>query len=361
MHSGNKSIVVFTNTLLSGGAEKQALLLACTLHTTHKVLLVIYHGYKVEDKFKEIIVKENLDIVYLSGGAAAKMYTFYKLLRKHQVYIIFSYLLTTNLIGAVIGWFAGVKFRVGGIRNAQLDKKKLPVQRFIHNYLNTFTIFNNYTGLNDLTKQGFKQQNALVISNGFQLNMPVVTRPEKKVVSIITVGRFVQQKGYFIALEIAYALKQSGINFKYLIIGYGDLETQIREKITALQLQDTVDVIINPQNINSYYAAADVYLCTSFFEGLSNTIMEALSFSLPVVATSAGDNIHLVKHEVNGFIVPDMNHESFLPPLKALIQSSELRNNMGKESYEVLKANYSMQAFSEKYNDFVHQCDLKIS
>ncbi|WP_158826201.1 glycosyltransferase [Mucilaginibacter lacusdianchii] len=356
-----KNIVVFTNTLLSGGAEKQALLLASALHKTHRVLLVIYHGQKVEQKFLDIIVREHLHVVYLSGNAVAKTLAFYKLLRKYKVDIIFSYLLTTNLIGALIGRLAGVKYRVGGIRNAQLDPKKLPIQRFINNHLNTHTIFNNYTGLQSLKTKGFNDKNAVVISNGFELNGDVLTRADKKPINIITVGRFVQQKGYFIALEVMRALQQAGENFNYTIIGYGELESQIHAEIIALQLQDCVQVVINPTNINAYYESADIYLCTSFFEGLSNTVMEALSFSLPVVASNVGDNNLLVEHGRNGFIVQDMEYKSFIEPIKLLINSSKVRNIMGHESFKIIRDIYGMEAFEKKYLDFIQRCDMQLA
>lgn len=335
--------------------------MACTLHKTHNVFLVIYHGQKVEQKYRDIINHEHLQVIYLSGGSTAKLKSFYKLLKENNTYIIFSYLLTTNLIGAVIGKLAGVKYIVGGIRNAKLDAKKLPIQRFIHNRLSTYTIFNNYTGLDELKSRGFKNQNAVVISNGFELNTHTITRQENPIINIITVGRFVQQKGYFVALKLMAALKQQGYNFKYLLIGYGELESQIRAEIIALQLSSQVEVIINPSDINSYYQMADIYLCTSFFEGLSNTVMEALSYSLPVVATDVGDNNRLVQHEKNGYIVSDMSPESFTEPLKKLITSSALRNVMGAESYKIIKENYSVDAFYKNYTEFITRCDLELS
>ncbi len=348
-------IVVFTNTLLSGGAEKQALLLANVLSSKYQVILVIYHGEKVEAKFQAIIDKEKINTVYLSGNTLKKTADFYQLLKKNNVHFIFSYLLTTNFIGALTGILVGVKYRIGGIRNAQLDAKKLPIQRFIHNHLSSHTIFNNYTGLAELTKKGFKNKYSMVIANGFDLTTAVLSRAEKEKVTIITVGRFVPQKGYSEAFKAMLALKNENYGFSYLIIGYGELEQQIREEVQSLNLSDEVKILINPDHISECYKTADIYLCSSIFEGLSNTIMEALSFSLPVVATPVGDNHQLVKNGENGFITEDTNHQSFINPLKELISSSELRNKMGAKSYQLIKDQYSVAAFTKKYEDFINQ------
>ena len=350
-----KSIVVFINTLLSGGAEKQALLLATTLKHNYRVMLVVYYGEKVEAKFQTIIDTNAISVVYLKGNHFTRILTFYRLLKKNKISFIFSYLLTTNLIGSFIGMLAGVSIRAGGIRNAELDKRKLPVQRFINNHLSTHTIFNNYDGLNALEKKGFKTKNALVIPNCFELTTTPITRELPTIPQIITVGRFVYQKGYFNALEIMSLLKNDGEKFKYTIVGFGELENDIRKKILELNLSHCVEVVINPPNIADYYKKTDVYLCTSFFEGLSNTIMEALSFSQPVVATSVGDNARLVHHGVNGFIIPQNQPKFFIEPLKKLISSNQLRNEMGLKSYQIIRDEYSGAAFKAHYENFINK------
>ena len=49
---------------------------------------------------------------------------------------------------------------------------------------------------------------------------------------------------------------------------------------------------------------ADLFLTTSIYEGMSNSVMEAMSFSLPIIATNAGDMKYLIEDNYNGFICP---------------------------------------------------------
>lgn len=349
-----RNIVIFTNTLLSGGAEKQALLLATYLKTIHQIYLVVYYGDKVEEKFRQIIEHNHIQVVYLSGNHAAKAFSLYRFLKKNRIQIIFSYLLTTNFIGALIGKLAGVPYRVGGIRNAVLDEKKLPIQRFINNNLSTHTIFNNYRGLALLKKRGFKPDRSLVIPNCFELNTDHLQRPASMPIKIITVGRFVQQKGYAEALKAMRILKDKSVDFKYFIVGYGPLENEIKGQIIQLELGENVEVVINPTNINDYYIQSDIYLCSSYFEGLSNTVMEALSFSLPIVATDVGDNDKLIEEGKNGFLVPESEAALFVDPLIQLINSKDLRDEMGLHSYQIIKNNYSAEAFKKRYEEFIN-------
>ncbi|TSJ40987.1 glycosyltransferase family 4 protein [Mucilaginibacter corticis] len=353
METRKKNVIIFTNTLLSGGAEKQALLLAIKLKDTHNVTLVVYYGDKVEEKFRKKIAENQVPTVYLQGGHLNRIRGFYRLLKKDRTDVIFSYLLTTNLIGAVAGRLAGVRVRAGGIRNAQLDKNKMGLQRFIHHYFSTHTIFNNYDGLKQLSAKGFKTGHAVVIPNCFELNTTVMEREDTDLVKIITVGRFVAQKGYFDALEVMRILKAEGYRFKYFLVGFGELESELRQRISALQLEDVVEVLINPPDLNDYYQRSDIYFCSSFFEGLSNTVMEALSFSLPVVARNVGDNDRLVIDQVNGYLVPPNDLHLFIEPLKKLMASAPLRNEMGKESFKLIREVYSGDAFKNNYTNFI--------
>lgn len=98
---------------------------------------------------------------------------------------------------------------------------------------------------------------------------------------------------------------------------------------------------------------ADIYISTSFFEGTSNSIMEALNWSLPVVATNVGDNDHLVINGENGFLHPIGDVNGLSASLCLLLDSAKLRNQMGKMSNINLRENYSMEIFEKRYIDLI--------
>ena len=101
------NICIFTNTLLSGGAEKQAVLLAKVLNEKYNIFLVIYYGEKVEHKYLEIVKNNHIKTIYLYGNHLKRIFNLYKFLRREKIDIIFSYLLTTNFLGGLIGKIAG--------------------------------------------------------------------------------------------------------------------------------------------------------------------------------------------------------------------------------------------------------------
>lgn len=341
-------ILVLTNSLKSGGAEKQSILLTIALKKKHTVTLVCFNTKNNHPNLIDLVEKKQADIKFIEGTMLVKAWLFFSYLIKEKPTIVFSYLAFTNFLNAVLGKLTSVKFRIGGIRNSQHSKPKLVLQRWLHNYLLTASISNSYSGKKNVVADGYKPETIAVIPNRFVAKSQLLQRPLNTEVTILTVGRFVEQKNYPGILKAIKNCVQNNNNIRLVIVGYGPLESEIRNSIAAENLGENVEIIINPLNIDEYYRKADIYISASFFEGLSNSIMEAMSYSLPVIATRAGDNDTLVIDGETGFLV-GFDTDEISSRLLLLTSDHALRNTMGEKSYHHLSKFFSEQAFEERY------------
>ncbi|HRS54399.1 MAG TPA: glycosyltransferase, partial [Bacteroidales bacterium] len=116
----------------------------------------------------------------------------------------------------------------------------------------------------------------------------------------------------------------------------------------------TVSLIINPNNLNNYYQKADIYFSTSLYEGLSNSIIEAMEFSLPIVATNVGDNEYLIIEGQSGFLLPIKDAEGMSSKLKLLVDNPKQRVEFGHNAYRHLKNNFLEEIFKQKYINFIN-------
>ena len=353
-------VFILSNTLKIGGAEKQSIILAKALQERYETSLIVYYGSEFDQKLKTLAADYGVNVVWLFGSHIKRLIFIYKLFReKKNSTVVFSYLATTNFINAIIGKLAGVKYRIGGIRSSELSKSKFHLQKFLHNHLLTCSVFNNNSGKNNLCSKGFREKRAIVIHNGIDIKMIRKKRMQiKLVINIISVGRFVEKKDYFTSVgAIALLLKliedrKNVVEIKYIIVGYGPLEKTIREYISKMNMNKFIDLIINPPEISEYLAQADIYLSTSLCEGMSNSIMEAMEYSLPIVATNVGDNNFLVREGYNGFLVPVKAIKDISERLFGLIYDTSLRVEMGINSYNLIKETYSIEAFKQNYLNF---------
>src|SRR3989344_4344953 len=100
------------------------------------------------------------------------------------------------------------------------------------------------------------------------------------------VGEFTKNKGQIYMLETFKNLREIGLKFKGLIIGWGEEKLNIKNKISVLNLKNDIFLIDNISPAAPYLKAFDVFVLPSLKEGLPYTLLEAGLAELPVVATN---------------------------------------------------------------------------
>jgi glycosyltransferase involved in cell wall biosynthesis len=260
-----------------------------------------------------------------------------------------------NVIGCLAGRIAQVPVIYGGIRNAYISHTKIITERIIHNHLSSGSIFNCYSGEREIGGKGFKQHKSFVIPNCFQNIKDPIIRKERDIKHIVTVARYVPQKDYETAIKAIGLLAKKRNDFVFDAIGYGVEESNIRKWIDRYDVKKHVILHIRPDNVQALVGNSDVYLSTSLFEGTSNSIMEALNWSLPVVATNVGDNGCLVHDKESGFVHDKYDAEGITESLNILLDSVDKRNQMGHQGNRILHENYSIELFLKRYLDLIEK------
>lgn len=350
------NIAILIPTINAGGAEKQASLLASLLSKNYKVCVILYSG---EAKTNETNVKRlkeaNINVIKLVGNVFTKIKDLKSALKVNNIDCLFNYLTKPNFVGAIAAKKAGVKRIYNGIRNSRIDWWKLILERIAHNHYATATIYNCYSGEEYFSSKGLKKDKAIVIPNCFPNISEPIVREDKEVKHIVTVGRFVPQKDYKTIICTIAELKKLRSDFVMDIIGYGEEEQNIRGWIKEFDVEKYINIYIRPNNVQDIVRDADIYLSTSLFEGTSNSIMEAMNWSLPVVATNVGDNDHLVIDGVNGTLHPIGDAKGMAESIAKLVGNYELRKNYGFASNKNLRENYSMEIFEKRYLKLIEE------
>ena len=93
---------------------------------------------------------------------------------------------------------------------------------------------------------------------------------------------------------------------------------------------------------------------TSEEEGLCTSILDAMYFGLPIIATSAGGIPELVQDGINGFIVPVNDYMSFAERLTVLIEDIDRREKMGLRSSDILEQ-HTVENTIEKTMSVYHE------
>lgn len=349
------AIGILINALNLGGAEKQSLLQAKLMSREFEVYFFVQRKKPQLKQHLDFIRKENINYIQLPGNMLSRSIRLISLIKKYRIRILFAYLTLDNVLAAITSVFVKSKF-VGGIRNSHLPWLKFIFNRLSHKYFLDFSIFNNYSGMDLFLNRGFIPSKSLVIHNCIDNIKEEMTRKDGNPVKVLSVGRFTYQKDYLTALKTISLLQKKCRDkvIEYTIIGDGELDRQIQTWIADLNISN-VKIIRLPENIGTFFADADIYFLSSLFEGLPNTIMEAMNYSLPVVTTDVSDVGYLVKEGMNGFLSPAGDYTMLSEKLYLLVTDPAKRNEFGTQGHRLLVKEFSEEKYQDAYLKFARE------
>lgn len=142
-------------------------------------------------------------------------------------------------------------------------------------------------------------------------------------IRILSVGRLTEAKAFHYAIKSAAILKKKNYKFKWYIIGFGELESDLKKLALDMNVDDCVIFLGQQLNPYPYFAQTDLYVQTSIFEGSCITLEEALAFCKPVISTNFPAAFEKVVDGKNGYIV-EMNESSISNAIEHLLRNNEL-------------------------------------
>ena len=141
-----------------------------------------------------------------------------------------------------------------------------------------------------------------------------------------------------------------------LIIGDGPLRSQLEGLTAELGLQNHVKFLGARSDIPELLSVLDVFVLSSFSEGLSLTLIEACAAARPIVATDVGGNAEIVKHECNGLLVPSDQPEVMARAILEILTHDAKAKLMGKKGRKKFEEEFMLNAMVKKYEALYESC-----
>lgn len=147
---------------------------------------------------------------------------------------------------------------------------------------------------------------------------------------ILTVAEFIKRKNYDTMLKTIAELK--GEKIKFLICGTGRDKDLIESQIKQLGIEDKVELLGYRKDINNIMTASDIFFLPSHQEGLTLSIIEAMTFGLPIITSNVRGNQDLVENGKNGFVREQNDFVAFASAIKNIMADKETLASMSKAS-----------------------------
>jgi glycosyltransferase involved in cell wall biosynthesis len=134
-------------------------------------------------------------------------------------------------------------------------------------------------------------------------------------------GRFVPVKNHALFLAAAAQVRQQRPDAHFVLIGDGELRTEVEQQIKALSLREHITLTGWQRDLTTAYADMDVFVISSVNEGTPVTVIEALSAGCPVVATAVGGIPDLLDGGAFGELVPSQNQTALAKAILKVLEN----------------------------------------
>ncbi len=181
---------------------------------------------------------------------------------------------------------------------------------------------------------GLKPERVIVLPNPVKIPLQIPQRQGSKTVSFLFLGRIGQRKGAFDLINAFAALSdEQKTHSRLTIAGDGEGE-QARGLVESLNLTDYITIFdwVDQEQRDALLAEADVFMLPSYNEGLPMALLEAMSWSLPVITTPVGGIPELVTHTQNGLLVNPGDIQRLSEAMQSLIENESLRLSLGSKA-----------------------------
>ena len=287
--------------------------------------------------------------------------------KKHQFDLIYSNTLAV-LLGIMYAWKKNIKhlWHVHEI----IEKPNLFKKGFIQLLglqSNSVIVYNSkatqffWEANEKIVKKG------MVIWNGLEINFSEVTlttvseiRKNKffihsNEIVIALVGRISRWKGQMILLEAFNELIQKRTNIKLVFVGapppnQENFQEDLEKKIAELQLEKNVIILPFQNEIQKIWQAIDIAVVPSTEpEPFGMVAIEAMLAHKPVIASNHGGLTEIVVDEQTGFLVAPNNQHELVVALEKLIQSEDVRKQMGQKGFDRVVTNFSVEHYVNSF------------
>ena len=362
-----RSILFLVDQLTELGGGERALFQLARALVTHgyHVSVVTFRGdpnpeaYALFPKITILHLRSCFSVEAIRVGMKLR-----KLIHQEAVTIVQTYFESSDIFGALVARFCGVKHIVSSRRDMGIlrSSRHHVAYRLMRRCYSAVIAVSLEVRAWHLKTDRLAEQQIHVIHNGLELDRYVAPADPDKVRRamgievgaplVTTIANINVWKGLDIFLNAAAHVHRRHPDAIFVIAGdWTDvgLTAALRSQAHALGIERVVRFLGRISDVQPLLFASDVFALLSRTEGFPNVVIEAMAAGLPVVATSVGGTPEALEDAVTGFLVPNEDHQAAAACIDSLLSDLSMRIELGRAGRRRVEERFSAQQMVRKH------------
>jgi len=279
---------------------------------------------------------------------------------KEKPCLMHSFLFAGNVFAGLLRFFFWIPL-VCSQRSTDAWKKRMHwrIEKFATIFCSVFISNSNAGKAILVEKANIPEKKIIVISNGIDLadvkeKLKNVTIVPHTGIYVGAVGNLRKAKGYEVLIDAAALVCRKRNDVRFIILGKGPLEHQLKKKIQHLNLVQNFEFHGFVEDVYNYIQTFDIVVIPSLWEGFPVVALEAMACGKPVVATEVGDLPEIIQHRVSGILVEPGNPKDLADSILMLAADQNMRIQMGNNAKKQVEK-FSLTDMVKKYNEIYNR------
>lgn len=351
-----KKITFVIGYMSNGGAERVISVLANFLvKKGHDITILTILGDKVDYD-----LDVNIKYLPLVSKHKSKVYRILEriiFIRKHtkseDCDVIISFLAQINIY-SIIAHFFRKNTLVISERNDPNQDPNSKLVRFIRDILYNFA--DKYVFQTEDCKLYFNpriQKKSTIIFNPLKDNLPLPFSGDRRKV-IVTAARLEPQKNLKMLIDTFYYVHNKYPEYKLEIYGEGEQKKDLINYCIYLGIENSVLFKGYCTNLHEQIIDAAIFMLSSNYEGISNSLIESLALGIPTISTDhpIGGAKMFIKNGFNGFLVPINDSEMASKKIFEIIENKDIETKITQNAV-IIRQTLNVEKITNEWEKYI--------